>query len=87
MFYIELISASKKHIEWLRGELKNKLGVVGHIGGDGREVTLQLKYAKKETLVIIKKMYYNRRVVCLSRKRIKIEKALAVERKQQKRYS
>lgn len=35
---------------------------------------------------IIKKMYYNNKVVCLSRKKLKIEKALKVEEKQQKEY-
>jgi hypothetical protein len=87
MFYIEFISASKNHIDWLQSELFVKLGVKGHIGKDGRGATYQMKYAKKEALVIIKKMYYTRRVVCLSRKRVKVEKALAVEKKQQRRYS
>ena len=51
-----------------------------------KNVFFQLKYAKKEALEIIKKMYYNPKVVCLSRKKIKIEKALKVEEKQQKLY-
>lgn len=86
MFYIEFVSASKKHIDWLRGELKEKINVFGHVVQDGRKVSFQLKYAKKEAMEIIKKMYYNPNVICLSRKRIKIEKALVVEKKQQKKY-
>ena len=45
------------------------------------------EYAKKESVVIIKKMYYNPSVVCLSRKRKKIEKALEIEKIQQKKYA
>lgn len=86
MFYLEFISASPKHIEWLQFELHDRLGVKGHIGFDGKKSTQQLKYAKREALVIIKKMYYNPRVVCLSRKKLKIQKALKIEVKQQKIY-
>lgn len=87
MFYLEFISASKKHIDWLRKELREKLSVCGHIGKDGRGITLQLKYAKREALEIIKKMYYDKKVICLLRKRLKIEKALKIEKKQQKLYA
>ena len=87
MFYLEFISASKKYIDWIRGSLENKINVFGHISKDGKGSTFQLKYAKREAMEIIKKMYYNRKVVCLSRKRNKIQKALFVEKKQQKKYA
>ncbi|OGI69097.1 hypothetical protein A3A09_00715 [Candidatus Nomurabacteria bacterium RIFCSPLOWO2_01_FULL_42_20] len=86
MFYVEFVSASLDHIEWLRQELKKRTGVFGHITKDGRKITYQLKYAKKESLEIIKKMYYNPQVVCLSRKKVKIKKALIIEKMQQKKY-
>jgi len=86
MFYIEFVSASKKHIDWLRRKLKDTLNIWGHIGKDGNKSTYQLKYAKKEAIEIIKKMYYNSNVICLSRKRIKIKKILEIEKKQQKKY-
>ena len=86
MFYIEFVSASGKHVNWLREELKNKVGVTGYITNRKIKMTYRLKYAKKEALEIIKKMYYNPKVVCLSRKKIKIEKALKIEEKQQKEY-
>jgi hypothetical protein len=88
MFYLEFISASKKHIDWLKEKLKNEIKVIGHIAITSRKNTYyQLKYAKKEALEVIKKMYYTPRVVCLSRKRLKIEKALGVEERQQKNYA
>ncbi len=87
MFYIEFISASKKHIDWLRNELKSKIKIIGHITIVRRKNNYyQLKYAKKEAIEVIKKMYYNQNVVSLSRKRIKIKKALKIEEKQQKIY-
>ena len=81
MFYTEFISASKKHIDWLRMEIYEKLKIKGHITKDSKGSTYQLKYAKTESLKLLPKLYYNSDVVCLSRKREKIEKALAVEGK------
>ncbi|MEK7662264.1 MAG: hypothetical protein AAB355_02085 [Patescibacteria group bacterium] len=81
MFYTEFISASKKHIDWLRGEIKKRIKINGHIttGGKSRSA-YQLKYAKKESLKLLPKMYYNSQVICLSRKRNKIQKAIAVDK-------
>jgi len=76
MFYIVLASASEDFIVWIRKELKSRLGVVGHISQDGKQSTQQLKYAKRESLKIIKNVYYSESVLCLTRKRKKIEKAL-----------
>lgn len=91
MFYLEFTSASKRHIDWLRENLQQKIGVTGHMS-ERKEIGkragfIQLKYAKKEALEIIKKMYYSPTVVCLSRKKIKIERALAIEKEQQARYT
>ena len=78
MFYITFVSASKEHIEWLRNNNKLHVGVWGHISKDSKGSTYQLKYAKKESMEIYKKMYYNAEVICLERKKIKIEKALII---------
>lgn len=87
MFYLEFVSASKKHIHWLRGEIRRKINITGHITNDKKRSMCQLKYAKKDSLEIIKKMYYNPRVICLSRKKLKIQKALRIEKKQQTIYA
>ncbi len=81
MFYLTFISASPKYIRWIREKLSQKLGVRGHISADGRKRTQQLKYAKREALRILKKMYYGQAVVCLGRKRLKIERALEEDKK------
>ena len=86
MFYVEFASGSEKHINWLRNEIINRIGVCGNLSKVKNKSYFQLKFAKKEALAIIKKMYYNRKVVCLSRKKEKIEKALLVEKEQQKTY-
>ena len=80
MFYSVFISASKKHIDWIRRELKNILDVKGHLTESGS--IYQLKYAKNESLKLLPRMYYTEEVVCLRRKRLKIEKALGIIGKQ-----
>lgn len=83
MFYVSFVSASDAHIEWLRQSNKRFLGIKGHIGRRNVKNSVnQLRYAKAESLILLRNMYYNPSVVCLSRKRIKVEKALAVEGKQ-----
>lgn len=78
MFYTVFTSASKKHIEWLRRELLRFIGINGHVTKDSKKTIYQLKYAKGESLKLLPKIYYNNDVVCLSRKRYKIEKALGL---------
>ena len=88
MFYVTFSSASLRHIEWLRVEIAKQANVQGHISSSKNERSIySLRYAKKEALVIIKKMYYTPKVVCLGRKKAKIQGALIVEEKQQRRYS
>jgi len=77
MFYTVFVSQSRKHIEWVRVCLKKFLNIKGHINYGGRG-TPQLKYAKKESLSILRKMYYSPDVVCLKRKRLKVKRALAI---------
>lgn len=83
MFYIVFASASKKHIAWLQSEIYARIGCIGHMTTNATRDFFQLKYAKMEALAIIKEMYYTPSVICLSRKSIKIQKALKVEREQQ----
>ncbi|MEK7390576.1 MAG: LAGLIDADG family homing endonuclease [Patescibacteria group bacterium] len=59
MFYICFTSASRDFIEWLRRKLQKQLGINGHITSQGRNKScLQLKYAKKEAVIVKKYMYY-----------------------------
>lgn len=76
MFYTIFISASKTHIEWLRERINKCLKIKGHITKSVNSSVYNLKYAKADSLKLLPKLYYDKRVVCLSRKRIKIEKVL-----------
>ena len=76
MHYLQFVSASEKHILWMRTELLKKTGCVGHISKSKNSSVYQLRYAKRESLKILKKMYYTNTVLCLSRKKDKINKAL-----------
>jgi hypothetical protein len=78
MFYTEFISASQTHIDWIRSKIYEDLGINGHITTNSNNVCKQLKYAKADSLKIIRKMYYSNNVVCLSRKKLKINKVLAM---------
>lgn len=77
MYYASFVSASKVHIDWLREEIENNLGVKGHITKSQASSVYQLKYAKAESQKVIKYMYYAEGIMCLSRKRLKIEKVLS----------
>lgn len=78
MFYMGIASASKVFIDWLREQIWKVVGSRGHITKDGNGSTFQLKYAKADSLKVLKKMYYSRKVICLSRKRLKVEKTLGI---------
>ena len=76
MFYLCFVSSSEKHIVWIRQMIKSLTGIKGSLTKARNNSTYQLKYAKKESVVLIGKLYYNQSVVSLSRKRIKIEETL-----------
>jgi hypothetical protein len=78
MYYLIFLSASKAHVLWIQNKLEIHLGVKGHITTSRSSCVVQLKYAKRESLVVLRKMYPNKDVVCLSRKRLKIERALGI---------
>lgn len=87
MFYITLASGSKVFIEWLQKEIFKRIKIKGHITVSKKiNPYYQLKYAKNDGMEIIRRMYYNPNVVCLSRKLMKINKTLDIDKKQQKIY-
>ncbi len=78
MLYLGFCSASEVFIEWLQKEIKNKTGVKGSIfSGSKTSNLILLRYAKKESLVLIKLMYKDKSPY-LERKKLKIDKALAI---------
>ncbi len=78
MFYVGFTSASKVFIDWIREEIKNKLGISGHVTEAKRKNRYyQIKYAKYEGIKLVREMYKNKNCICLSRKKLKINQSLS----------
>lgn len=77
MFYMSLASASRVFIDWIRDEVQERLGILGHLTSDKEGTYFQLKYAKADSLVLIRALYGNGGR-CLTRKRLKIEGILCI---------
>lgn len=75
MLYTGFLSASEEHIKWLQKEIWFLYGLRGSIRFEGKS-TYSLKYAKGESLVLLKKIYHRKNVPCLKRKLWKISAAL-----------
>jgi len=82
MFYLSFTSASLAHIKWLQSELNRLIQVKGHISSkaatNNRNGFHQLRFGKREAYKILTKMYATDAGICLSRKRLKIVKALGI---------
>lgn len=78
MFYTSFTSASKDHIDWIQKEIKKRLNIIGHISVTKERNFYQLRYAKKDSLKLLPKIYYSRDILYLSRKRLKINEALGI---------
>ena len=78
MFYTVFLSASQKHILWIQDQIKVRLGINGHITKSEKQACYQLKYAKEESFKLLPKLYHHGNRLCLSRKYLKIKRALAI---------
>jgi len=78
MFYLGFASASLAHLQWLRLMIASLLPVRGHITHNKEGTYHQLKYAKREGIQVIRKMYESPNALCLERKRLKIEQMLSI---------
>lgn len=78
MFYTVFASASKRHIEWLQNMIFKFLKIKGHITKSKIKTCYQLRYAKKDSLKILKKIYHSDDLIFLKRKRLKINGALSI---------
>lgn len=79
MFYTVFNSASKKYIDWLQNKIASFLRMNGHITKNTKDSCLQLKYAKQESLELLKKIYYPGKKIYLKRKYQKIKVALKIQ--------
>lgn len=79
--WVRFLSASKPHLVWLREKIISLLRVQGRLHTiqprDDKRVPLYvLKFGKKESLHILKTVYYAPNIPALSRKRMTAEKIL-----------
>jgi hypothetical protein len=77
LFYTVFTSASPQHIYWLRKKIAGLADISGHVSKAKKQSVYQLRYGKKESLVILDRMYSHKKI-CLTRKRLKISKALSI---------
>lgn len=66
--YISFTSGSVQYIDWLRDSLSKFYGVRGYISKNKNNKYVQLKFAKRESLLLCDLMYYKKDVLALSRK-------------------
>lgn len=78
MHYLAFASASRGFINWLRMRIKELAGVSGHVTANKDKDFWQLRYAKEQGTVLIRKMYPSKDVMHLSRKRLKINRTFAM---------
>ena len=84
LFYLGFCSASIKHIYWLQSTLSKLLGVKGHISNSPKRYCNQLRYAKREAVIIAAHLYKKEDILFLSRKRLKIQQSLGMMCEQEK---
>lgn len=80
MFYIKFYSASKNNILWLRSKIKDLLNIKGDLYKDKKTFVYQLKFAKRESKILISKMYYKKGSPCLERKYKKLKNILKTDK-------
>ena len=78
--WVRFISASEKHMKWLRNNISRLLSIKGHEFERKPQQLYQttsiweLKFAKKDSIKLLSWIYYNQNVPCLKRKRKVAEK-------------
>lgn len=77
-FYMSFTSASPAYFDWLREMTDRILGVKGYLNYNRNNPYVQLKFAKKEAIIICKRMYYSETVPCLRRKYLKIKRSMRI---------
>ncbi|MBI2492206.1 MAG: AsnC family protein [Candidatus Rokubacteria bacterium] len=78
--YVSLVSASRAFIDWIRQTITRLCGVTGSVSvrtSQGHHPVWCLKYAKCESIVLLRWIYYAPDIPSLARKRARADKFLA----------
>ncbi|MEK7100592.1 MAG: hypothetical protein AAB921_00650, partial [Patescibacteria group bacterium] len=78
MFYTDFVSASEAHLDWIQEEIERHLQIRGHRTQSAQKSFFHLKYAKRESSILLSRMYINPSSPALRRKKLKISKALRI---------
>lgn len=82
MYYTSFTSGSKEFLLWIRRKIFKEINCKGHLSihkkKEGKNPYYQLRYAKKESLILLSSLYHHQSVICLSRKKLKIDKMLGI---------
>ncbi len=74
--YVTLVSASRAFLDWIRATVHRILSMKGSIAvkrAEGRSPLWTLRYAKNESIELLRRIYYSPTVPCLARKRATAE--------------
>jgi len=82
MCYLELTSASESHLQWLQSEISRSFLVLGRITKSLNNSCYRLKFAKYESIQLLKNLYSNKKAISLRRKHLKFIQALGIINKQ-----
>jgi hypothetical protein len=79
--YLSLVSASRRFLEWMQTTNERLIGVTGSINVKKKphcRPVYVLRYAKRESLIVLPWMYYAADLPCLARKRAKADVFLSL---------
>lgn len=77
MLYTGFVSASEDHLRWLNGKINDLCNIKGTIKYCGKSA-YQLIYARKNSVILLNRIYYHKKLICLKRKKIKVQEALGI---------
>ena len=78
--YVSVVSASPAFVRWLQVRIRTLTGLVGAVGharAEGRRTMAYLRFAKRESIVLLRWMYHAPGLPALARKRIKAQSFLS----------
>ncbi len=81
MFYLNFISASEKHVLWLKYKIEKLLKIKVILRTEKGPI-YAIRFAKTDSRILISKMYYKKNLPCLLRKYKKVNKILKIENKE-----
>ena len=79
MFYFSICSASSSFLKWLQQKTKQYVDVIGKISA--AKGVYQLRFAKRESILLFNKMYYKNNLPFLKRKHLKMRQFIKVDKR------